>query len=289
MGSSSSEDFSVVVLASDLGIDARPFLSHPPPEDENWHDCPSYLPSADDQTLDFSDLDALQFFRLERGSDKSGNRIFRIVGKYFPAPVITGDRLKKYVFHKILTEMPEGPFCIVYMHSTVQKEDNSPGLTILRWIYEELPSDYKDRLQYVSRLQYLWQDIKKGEIEIPEFVQQHDDILEHRPLTDYGIEPDPLHLMEVPSTAYSFGRYETGWTSRECSGLGPLNKLNQLCNVMGQKRVQFASFTSLLNTDVGMTNSSGYARPKFQQSPPFPSGFSGKLQDMNSNSCTSDQ
>ncbi|KAK6127239.1 hypothetical protein DH2020_039038 [Rehmannia glutinosa] len=248
MGSSSSEDFSVVVLASDLGIDARPFLSHPPPEDENWHDCPSYLPSADDQTLDFSDLDALQFFRLERGSDKSGNRIFRIVGKYFPAPVITGDRLKKYVFHKILTEMAEGPFCIVYMHSTVQKEDNSPGLTILRWIYEELPSDYKDRLQvvyfihpglrsrlvfatlgrfllsgglywkikYVSRLQYLWQDIKKGEIEIPEFVQQHDDILEHRPLTDYGIEPDPLHLMEVPSTAYSFGRYETGWTSREC-------------------------------------------------------------------------
>ncbi|KAL3625579.1 hypothetical protein CASFOL_031033 [Castilleja foliolosa] len=160
-----------------------------------------------------SDLEALQFLRLERGSHKSGNRIFRIVGKYFPAPVITGERLKKYV---------------------------SPGLTILRWIYEELPDDYKDRLQvvyfihpglrsrlvfatlgrlllsgglywkikYVSRLQYLWQDIKKGEILIPEFVQQHDNILEHRPLTDYGIEPDPLHLIEVPSTGYSFGRYE---------------------------------------------------------------------------------
>lgn len=45
--------------------------------------------------------------------------------------------------------MAEGPFCIVYMHSTVQKEDNSPGLTMLRWIYEELPEDYKDRLQVV--------------------------------------------------------------------------------------------------------------------------------------------
>ncbi|KAK6127296.1 hypothetical protein DH2020_038959 [Rehmannia glutinosa] len=212
MGSSSSEDFSVVVLASDLGIDARPFLSHPPPEDENWHDCPSYLPSADDQTLDFSDLDALQF---------SASNVVPIS----PATVSSAS-----------------------LGSISPKEDNSPGLTILRWIYEELPDDYKDRLQvvyfihpglrsrlvfatlgrfllsgglywkikYVSRLQYLWQDIKKGEIEIPEFVQQHDDILEHRPLTDYGIEPDPLHLMEVPSTAYSFGRYETGWTSREC-------------------------------------------------------------------------
>ncbi|XP_047967524.1 ganglioside-induced differentiation-associated protein 2 [Salvia hispanica] len=249
MGNPSSDDFSVMVLASDLGIDARPFLSNPPPEDENWHDCPSNFPSADDQSLDFSDLDSLSFFRRENGSDKSGNRIFRIVGKYFPALVIPGERLKKYVFHKILTEMDEGPFCIVYMHSTVQKEDNSPGLTMLRWIYEELPDEYKDRLQvvyfihpglrsrlvfatlgrlllsgglywkikYVSRLQYLWHDIKKGQVEIPEFVQQHDDILEHRPLTDYGIEPDPMHLMEVPSTAYSYGRYDMGWSSREGS------------------------------------------------------------------------
>lgn len=88
MASSSSDDFSVVVLASDLGVDARPFLNpsnlrqQEAAEDDNWHDCPSYLPSSDDH--DFSDLEALQFFRLERGSDNSGNRIFRIVGKYFP-------------------------------------------------------------------------------------------------------------------------------------------------------------------------------------------------------------
>ncbi|XP_058204525.1 uncharacterized protein LOC131318631 [Rhododendron vialii] len=255
-GSSTSEDFSVFVLASDLGIDARPFLSAsdrqttedhhqslPAPTDDNWHDCPSDLPADED----FSDLEFLQFFRLENGSDKDGNRIFRIVGKYFPAPVVAGERLKKFVFHKINTEMPEGPFCIVYMHSTVQKEDNNPGLTILRWIYEELPSDCKDRLQavyfihpglrsrlviatlgrlfltgglywkikYVSRLQYLWEDIRKGEIEIPEFVQNHDDILEDRPLTDYGIEPDPFHLTEMPTSAYSFGRYDERWATRE--------------------------------------------------------------------------
>ncbi|CAL5356564.1 unnamed protein product [Camellia sinensis] len=239
MGDSSSEDFSVLVLASDLGVDARPFLSPSERETEdNLNDSPS------DQ--DFSDLDALQFFRLEPGSDKSANRIFRIVGKYFPAPVICGERLKKYVFHKLRTEMPEGPFCIVYMHSTVQKEDNNPGLTILRWIYEDLPSDCKDRLQvvyfihpglrsrlviatlgrlflsgglywkikYISRLQYLWEDVSKGEVEIPEFVQNHDDILEERPLTDYGIEPDPLRLTEMP-TAYSFGRIDERWAAKE--------------------------------------------------------------------------
>jgi hypothetical protein len=236
-----------MVLASDLGIDARPFLLHDDreveqQEEENWHDCAE----EDVSEEDLSDLELLQFFRLQ-GSDKHGNRIIRIVGKYFPAPVISGERLKKYIFHKIRSELPEGPFCIVYMHSTVQKEDNNPGLTILRWIYEGLPSDCKDRLQtvyfihpglrsrlvfatlgrfflsgglywkikYVSRLQYLWEDIKKGEIEIPEFVLNHDNVLEHRPLTDYGIEPDPLHLTEVPSTGYSFGRYEERWASRE--------------------------------------------------------------------------
>lgn len=243
---SSSEDFSVVVLASDLAVDARPFLFHQEQqqqqEEENWHDCSQYL-SPDE---DFSDLEQLQFITLQ-GSDKNGSRIIRIVGKYYPATVVSAERLKRYVFHKIFSELPDGPFCIVYMHTTVQKEDNSPGMTILRWIYEELPDDFKDRLQtmyfihpglrsrlviatlgrfflsgglywkikYVSRLQYLWDDIKKGEIEIPEFVQKHDDILENRPLTDYGIEPDPFHLTGMPSVTYSFGKYEDRWAGRD--------------------------------------------------------------------------
>ncbi|WOL15914.1 hypothetical protein Cni_G24695 [Canna indica] len=248
MAGSSDEEFSVLVLASDLGIDARSLLS--PAErqvrmtdDEGvvWHDCPSHL-AADE---DFSDLEALQAFRLE-GSDKAGNRILRIVGKCFPAATINGERLKRYILHKFFTELPEGPYCIMYMHSTVRSEDNNPGMSIMRWIYEELPSDYKDRLQvvyflhpglrsrlvlatlgrlflsgglywktkYVSRLQYLWDDIKRGQVEIPEFVQKHDDVLEHRPLTDYGIEPDPLHLTEVPTMEYSLGRYENKWASR---------------------------------------------------------------------------
>ncbi|KAL1192467.1 hypothetical protein V5N11_036414 [Cardamine amara subsp. amara] len=236
-----AEEFSVVVLASDLGIDARPFLtrSDEVDEQENWHDCPQYLGDED-----FSDLDLLQFFTIQ-GLDKSGNRIFRIVGKYFPARVVSAERLKKYIFQKISYECPEGPFCLVYMHSTVQKDENSPGITILRWIYEDLPSDIKDRLQvvyfihpglrsrlviatlgrlllsgglywkikYVSRLQYLWDEIKKGEVEIPDFVNNHDNVLEHRPLTDYGIEPDPFQLAEVQSSSFTLNRYENRWVS----------------------------------------------------------------------------
>ena len=85
---SSSDEFSVMVLASDLGtIDARPFLKNNESEvedEDSWHDCCQYLSPEED----FSDLDLLQFFRLE-GSDKNGNRIFRIVGKYYPGNPIS--------------------------------------------------------------------------------------------------------------------------------------------------------------------------------------------------------
>jgi hypothetical protein len=63
------------------------------------------------------------------------------------------------------------------------------------------------KIKYVSRLEYLWADIRKGEVEIPDFVIEHDKILEHRPLTDYGIEPDPLHLADVPAVGHAIGKY----------------------------------------------------------------------------------
>jgi hypothetical protein len=95
--SGSSEEFSVVILASDLAVDARPFLNHhqqqQAQEEESWHDCSQHL-SPDE---DFSDLDHLQFLTLH-GADKNNNRILRIVGKYYPATVVSAERLKRYVF-----------------------------------------------------------------------------------------------------------------------------------------------------------------------------------------------
>ena len=66
---------------------------------------------------------------------------------------------------------------------------------------------------YVSRLQYLWDEIKKGEVEVPDFVNNHDNVLEHRQLTDYGIEPDPFHLTEVQYSSFSLNQYENRWVS----------------------------------------------------------------------------
>lgn len=89
-------DFSVVVLASDLGVDAQSILSPllPPSSgpgeggdsEDVWHDCPPNHLGGDENgsgVEDFSDIEALQAFRVE-GSDRAGNRIFRIVGKFFP-------------------------------------------------------------------------------------------------------------------------------------------------------------------------------------------------------------
>ncbi|CAL0322941.1 unnamed protein product [Lupinus luteus] len=71
------------------------------------------------------------------------------------------------------------------------------------------------KIKYVDRLQYLWGDIKKGDIEMPEFVKSHDDIQENRPLADYGIEPDPFNVTGMPSTTFSFGKYEERRSGRE--------------------------------------------------------------------------
>ena len=61
-------------------------------------------------------------------------------------------------------------------------------------------------MKYVSRLQYLLHDMKKGSIEIPDFVAEHDEVLEKRPLTDYGIEPDPLYFTGLSSNSFTYGR-----------------------------------------------------------------------------------
>ncbi|KAJ0967219.1 hypothetical protein J5N97_024136 [Dioscorea zingiberensis] len=78
--------YSVLVLASDLGVDACPLLSPVEREgDEVWHEC---------LDKDLSDLGVIQTFCVE-GSDKSGNCVLCIVGKSFPAAVISRERLKK--------------------------------------------------------------------------------------------------------------------------------------------------------------------------------------------------
>lgn len=55
------------------------------------------------------------------------------------------------------------------------------------------------KLRYVSRLDYLWEHVRRNEIEIPEFVIDHDEDLEFRPMMDYGLESDHPRVYGAPS------------------------------------------------------------------------------------------
>lgn len=46
------------------------------------------------------------------------------------------------------------------------------------------------KLKYVSRVEFLWDHVRRNEIEIPQFVFDHDEELECRSLMDYGLESD---------------------------------------------------------------------------------------------------
>lgn len=211
-----------------------------------WHECDSPLISSQVPLVedDYSDLEDLQVLKVE-GKDKAGRRILTIVGKHFPASLVSGQRLQKYVYHKISNEIPEGPYCVVYIHTAVQRSENCPGITTLWLIYEELPPAFKERLQvvyfvhpgiqsrlffatlgrfflsaglywklkYVNRLEFLWDCIRKGQIEIPDFVYDHDDQLEDRPLMDYGIETDPFQVYDMHVMGSADSRYPWRWIS----------------------------------------------------------------------------
>ncbi|MFS7954978.1 putative CRAL-TRIO lipid binding domain-containing protein [Helianthus anomalus] len=63
------------------------------------------------------------------------------------------------------------------------------------------------KLRFVSRLAYLWEHVKRNEIEIPEFVYDHDEDLEYRPMMDYGIESDHARVYGAPAVDSSVATY----------------------------------------------------------------------------------
>lgn len=55
------------------------------------------------------------------------------------------------------------------------------------------------KLRYVNRIDYLWEHVRRNEIEIPEFVMDHDEDLEYRPMMDYGLESDHPRVYGAPA------------------------------------------------------------------------------------------
>jgi hypothetical protein len=46
------------------------------------------------------------------------------------------------------------------------------------------------KVKYVNRLNFLWDNVRRKEMEIPDFVYEHDEELEYRPVVDFGLESD---------------------------------------------------------------------------------------------------
>ena len=55
------------------------------------------------------------------------------------------------------------------------------------------------KLRYVNRLDLLWEHVRRNEIEIPDFVYDHDEELEYRPMMDYGLESDHPRVYGAPA------------------------------------------------------------------------------------------
>ncbi|XP_057468604.1 uncharacterized protein LOC130757802 [Actinidia eriantha] len=186
--------------------------------------------SESDQEL----IEKLEIFKVQ-GRDKRGRKILRIVGKFFPARIVSVEALRKYLEEKIFPKLERKPFAVVYVHTDVQRSENFPGISSLRSVYDEIPVSVREnleavyflhlgiqarlflatfgrlmfsgglygKLRYVSRVDYLWDHVRRSEIEIPDFVYDHDEDLEYRPMMDYGLESDHPRVYGAPAVVDS--------------------------------------------------------------------------------------
>ncbi|XP_015897872.2 uncharacterized protein LOC107431472 [Ziziphus jujuba] len=175
-------------------------------------------------------LEKLEVFKI-KGKDKQGRKILRIIGKFLPARIVSVDVLKKYLEQKIYPKLGKKPFSVLYVHTGVQRSENFPGISALGSIYDTIPINVKEnleavyfvhpglqarlflatfgrllfsgglygKLRYVSRVDYLWEHVRRNEVVIPEFVFDHDEDLEHRPMMDYGLESDHPRVYDAPT------------------------------------------------------------------------------------------
>ncbi|KAK6131365.1 hypothetical protein DH2020_034894 [Rehmannia glutinosa] len=171
----------------------------------------------------------LEIFKIQ-GRDKRGRPILRVIGKLFPgnaiARLVTVDTVKKYLEDEIFPSLDGRPFSVVYVHTGVNRGDNFPGISALKSLYDAVPVTVRDNLEafyflhpgiqsrlflatfgrilftggvggglygkvnYVNRLEFLWDRVRRRGIEMPEFVHEFEEEMECRPTMDYGLESD---------------------------------------------------------------------------------------------------
>ncbi|KAK3424980.1 hypothetical protein EUGRSUZ_F01707 [Eucalyptus grandis] len=171
-------------------------------------------------------LHKLDLFRLQ-GRDRRGRAVLRVVGKFFPARWVSVEALTKHLAEGVFPKLEDRKFAVVYVHSGVRRSENCPGISALRSVYEAIPAGVKrnleavyfvhpglqarlflatfgrllftgglyEKIKYVNRVEFLWEEVRRNEVELPEFAYDIDDEMERRPvMADYGSESDHLRL-----------------------------------------------------------------------------------------------
>lgn len=57
--------------------------------------------------------------------------------------------LNKYLEEKIFANLKDKPFSVVYVNTGVQRNENFPGISTLRSIYDAIPINVRDNLEAV--------------------------------------------------------------------------------------------------------------------------------------------
>ncbi|MQL41598.1 hypothetical protein EI012_27210, partial [Escherichia coli] len=85
-------------------------------------------------------LEKLEVFKI-KGRDKHGRKILRIIGKFFPARLVSVDVLKNYLEERVFPKLGKRKFSVLYVHTGVNRTENFPGISGLRSIYDAIPAN----------------------------------------------------------------------------------------------------------------------------------------------------
>jgi Rho GTPase-activating protein 1 len=177
-----------------------------------------------------ADLDALNFIHTGL-KDRSGHPVVLILARNYNTRACSLDTLHTYLIQK-LDALVDQPYVIVWAHTEATYWSNCPSIKWLFQTYHQLPDKYRSNLQkvymlhcdttlwlgswamlpvvspdlwskleWVSRVEFLVDaGIAKQQLleALPEYVVEHDGILEDEPLVDYGIVKETLQYADMP-------------------------------------------------------------------------------------------
>ncbi|XP_073047172.1 uncharacterized protein [Primulina eburnea] len=205
-------------------------------------DSSSLLSQSEQQKL----IKKLGIFMIQ-GTDKRGLPILRIIGKLFPGKLVGVEALKKFLEAEIFPSLSGGRFSVVYVHSGVNRRENSPGILAMKSVFDAVPAEvgqnveavyflhpslqcrlllatfgrllfsgaaagFYSKMRYVNTLNVLRNNIRWDQIEMPEFVYEYDEEKEEEeycPTMDFGLESDHprLSIYRAPSLDWSVSTY----------------------------------------------------------------------------------